>query len=74
VQTQILNPILNSIEHKGGSGPKSWRGVYLYLLLFYTLPYLKVNVSLKMSFSETGLTCIYLSVLNVKIGPRGAKI
>jgi hypothetical protein len=27
-----------------------------------------------LSFCETGLTCIYLSVLNVKIGTRGAKI
>jgi hypothetical protein len=27
-----------------------------------------------MTFSETGSTCIYLSVLNVKIGPRVAKI
>jgi hypothetical protein len=32
------------------------------------------DVSLKMSFSETGITCIYLSVLNVKLAPRGAKI
>jgi hypothetical protein len=49
----------------------------LLFFLHITLPYLAnlfSRVSPKMNFSETGLMCTYLSVLNVKNGPRGAKI
>jgi hypothetical protein len=67
----MITPVI-----RGGSGPNFF---FTYYVTLSRKPLQscfgeKPMFSPKMNFSETGLMCTYLSVLNVKNGPRGAKI